>query len=41
MLKIKLQVFFNENDIDNLSFKIEQWFSKFNNKTTKAEEEKL
>lgn len=33
--------FFNENDIDNLSFKIDQWFSKFNNKTTKAQRRKI
>lgn len=32
---------FNENDINNLSFKIEQWFSKFNNKTTKAQRRKI
>ena len=32
---------FNENDINNLSFKIEQWFSKFDNKTTKAQRRKI
>lgn len=32
---------FNENDINNLSFKIEQWFSKFNNKITKAQRRKI
>ena len=41
MLKIKLQDFFNKNNIENLSFKIDQGFSKFNNKTTKAQRRKI
>ncbi len=33
--------FFSENDSDNLSFKIEQWFSKYNNRRTKAQRRRI
>ena len=33
--------FFDENDSNNLSFKIKQWFSKYNNKRTKAQRRRI